>query len=80
MKERKCKICKKRPATTRHAKDYNHKNINKPGNCTRLCKYCHIAFHKINGKNNLEWGYMIYNKKKEIIELADKIEERGYPK
>ena len=74
---KKCKICKKRDAVTRHAKDYNHANIKAPGNCARLCEYCHTAFHQLNQKNNLDWGYMIYNKKEEIIELADLIEKKG---
>lgn len=77
MKERKCKICKNRPAKTRHAKDYNHKNIKAPGNCARLCGECHTAFHTLNQKNFLDWDYMIQNKKQEIIELADLLEKKG---
>ena len=72
MKSRKCKICKKRNATTRHAKDYNHNNPLK-SNFAKLDEYCHTAFHKLNEKNNLDSDYMIKNKKQEIIELADKI-------
>ncbi len=77
MKKRKCKICKKRDADNRHAKDYNHANVRMPGNCAKLCKYCHTAFHLLNQKNNLDWGYMIYNKKQEIIKLADELERKG---
>jgi len=77
MKLKKCKICKNRPAVTRHAKDYNHANIKMPGNCKRLCGECHTAFHTLNQKNNLDWDYMIQNKKQEIINLADMLEKRG---
>ena len=77
MKLRKCKICKKRPATTRHAKDYNHKNVRMPGNCALLDEACHLAFHQLNEKNNLDWNYMMEHKKQEIIDLADKLIERG---
>ena len=77
MKPRKCKICKKRPATTRHAKDYNHANIKAPGNCARLCGPCHTAFHTLNQKNNLDWDYMNRIKKKEIIKLAEELERKG---
>lgn len=73
MKQKKCKICKKREANERHAKDYNHKNIRIPGNCARLDNYCHKAFHELNQNNSLDWGYMIYNKKQEIIRRADKL-------
>jgi len=66
----KCKICKNRPAITRHAKDYNHKNIKAPGNKVLLCEECHTAFHQLNHKNNLDWDYMM-TKKQEIIKLAD---------
>lgn len=76
-KPRKCKICKKRNANTRHAKDYNHANIRMPGNCALLDKYCHTAFHTLNQKNNLDWNYMIQNKKQEIIDLADELERKG---
>ncbi len=77
IKRRKCKICKKRDATNKHAKDYNHKNLKMPGNCALLDDYCHLAFHQLNQKNNLDWNYMIKNKKQEIIELADKLVEKG---
>ncbi len=77
MKNRKCKICKKRPATTRHAKDYNHANINAPGNCANLDGYCHTAFHFLNQKNFLDWDYMIKNKKQEIIKLSYILEKKG---
>ena len=77
MKERKCKICKKRVVETRHAKDYNHININMPGNCVRLCGPCHTAFHTLNQKNFLDWNYMIRIKKQEIIKLADELEKKG---
>ena len=76
-KNRKCKICKKRDADNRHAKDYNHANIKMPGNCTRLCGECHTAFHTLNQKNNLDWDYMIQNKKQEIINLAEMLEKKG---
>ncbi len=66
-----------REAKTRHAKDYNHKNIKMPGNCAKLCGYCHTAFHTLNQKNFLEWDYMIRIKKKEIIKLADELEKKG---
>ena len=65
-----------RNADTRHAKDYNHKNIKMPGNCARLCGECHSAFHQLNHKNSLDWDYMIKNKKQEIIKLADKLSKR----
>ena len=71
----KCKICKKRKANSRHAKDYNHKNINMPGNYIKLCRYCHTAFHELNHKNNLDWDYMMKNKKQEIIKRADQSEK-----
>jgi len=73
----KCFICKKRKATTRHAKDYNHKAIKMPGNCARLCDPCHLVFHQLNEKNNLEWNYMMDHKKQEIINLADKLVVKG---
>ena len=62
-----------REAKTRHAKDYNHKNINMLGNCARLCGACHTAFHTLNQKNNLDWDYMIRIKKKEILKLANNL-------
>ena len=74
----KCKICKNRQAITRHAKDYNHKNIKAPGNKVLLCEECHTAFHQLNHKNNLDWDYMI-KKKQEIIKLADTLEKRHRP-
>lgn len=76
-KNKKCKICKKRDAKNRHAKDYNHANVMMPGNCVRLCRECHTAFHTLNQKNNLDWDYMIKNKKQEIINLADELEKKG---
>ena len=72
----KCKICSKREANTRHAKDYNHANIKAKGNCVLLCEECHTAFHQLNHKNNLDWEYMITNKKQDIIKLADTLEKR----
>ena len=72
----KCKICKKRLANTKHAKDYNHNNIKFPGNHVRLCQFCHSAFHGLNEKNNLDWDYMIENKKQEIIKKADSLWKR----
>ena len=80
VKKRKCKICKKRVANERHAKDYNHANIKMPGNCVRLDNYCHKAFHILNKRNFLDWGYMIQNKKQEIINRADRLEKKDKSK
>jgi len=77
MKKRKCEICKKRDADNRHAKDYNHKNIKMPGNCARLCEFCHIALHQLNEKNNLDWDYLMKNKKQEIIKHADRLSSKS---
>ena len=76
MKERKCKICNNRKAESRHAKDYNHANLKAPGNQANLCTPCHEAFHQLNHKNNLDWDYMIKNKKEEIIKLAESLAKR----
>jgi len=35
-----------------------------------------MAFHHLNHKNNLDWYYMIKNKKQEIIKLADILAKR----
>ena len=77
MKQKKCKICKKRNANSQHAKDYNHDNINGPDNRARLCKFCHLAFHQLNNKNNLDWDWMMENKREEIIKKADKLEHNS---
>ena len=76
MKIRKCKICKKRDATSQHAKDYNHKLIDIPGNRARLCNWCHIALHQLNHKNFLEWDFLMSHRKKEIIKQADLLEKK----
>jgi len=69
----KCQICKKRKATERHAKDYNHKAIKLKGNCAKLCTWCHTSLHQLNKKNNLDWDYLMKNKKQEIIENANRL-------
>lgn len=77
MKKRKCKICKKRDANTRHAKDYNHKSIRMPGNCALLDNFCHNAVHTLNQKNSLDWDFLMKNKRQEIIDLADGLERKA---
>ena len=71
----KCKICRIRKATENHAKDYNHFNPIK-GNMVGLCEECHKALHWINQKNGLDWDYLMENKRQEIIDKADYLEEK----
>ena len=69
----KCLICQERTTDNRHAKDYNHANLKAKGNCAKLCQFCHTAIHQLNNKNNLDWDYLMKNKKQEIIEKANQL-------
>ena len=66
-----------RKANSQHAKDYNHNNIDVTGNRARTCEWCHLAFHQLNHKNNLEWDWMVKNKSEEIVKLANDLKKRG---
>lgn len=64
-----CVICDERTADTRHAKNYNHADKRRSNNVF-LDEFCHIALHSLNKNNELDWDYMIKNKKGEIKRLA----------
>ena len=64
--------------TSRHAKNYNHKEINKQGNKAYMCEFCHKALHLVNKNNDLDWEYLMRVKRKEILKKAQMLEKRNH--